>query len=306
MSIFTKRTRIALFAGAASVVTVAVFSAPSFSKAVTVGPTKIQISVDPGQTVTPPPLFLKNDSSKDETFYPLVQRFSENAQGQKVFTDDSTSIASWLSLPVSVPLKAGEERQIPFTLTAPRDAAPGGHFAVIWWSTSPPGNGGQVSIVTRAGILVYVRVSGNIVEKGSIDSFSGDSFFSWGLPVNFSVDFKNEGNVALVPQGDIHVTNLFGSVKAVIPVNPYGGITLPGSNEGFSALWQGGGFFFGVYRATAHLTYGDSGQSVDATWWFVMISPLGVAILLLIIIALFIAPPIIRRYNRWIIRRAKQ
>jgi hypothetical protein len=278
---------------------------PSSSSAVTVGPTKLQISVDPGQSATGF-LFVKNDESKTQTFYPLVQRFSQNANGEKLFTDDASSIAGWMRLPASVTLAAQEERQVPFTMITPADAAPGGHFAVIWWSTSPPGDGGQVSIVTRAGILVYVRVSGDITEKGYIESFGGSSRFAWGLPFNFLSGFKNEGNVALTPKGEIRVTNMFGALKTTLPVNPYGGIILPGSNGNFMSVWEGKGFFFGLYKASLDLSYGESNQTTAQSWWFVMVSPLAAAIVLLIIVLVFIAPPLLRKYNRWIIERAQQ
>lgn len=278
---------------------------PSLSSAITVGPTKLQISVDPGQSATGF-LFVKNDEFKTQTFYPLVQKFSQSANGEKVFTDDTAGIAKWIQLPEPIVLGSQEERQVPFTLTAPPDAAPGGHFAVIWWSTSPP-TGGQVAIVTRAGILVYVRVSGDILEKGYIESFGAGSRFSWKLPVSFVSGFKNEGNVALTPQGDIRVTNMFGTLKAVVPVNPYGGIILPGSNGNFTSIWDGDeGFFFGAYKASLHFSYGESNQTADRTWWFVVLSPLAAVIVLLVIVLVFIAPPLIRKYNRWIVERAQQ
>lgn len=278
---------------------------PSFVGAVTVGPTKLQISVDPGQSATGF-LFLKNDENKKQTFYPSVQRFSVSADGQKVFTDDPVSIAKWFRLPASITLEAQGEEQVPFTMVTPSDAAPGGHFAVIWWSTSPPGDGGNVAIVTRAGILVYVRVSGNIIEKGHINSFGGSPRFAWGLPINFAVDFVNEGNVALTPKGEIRVTNMFGALKATLPVNPYGGIILPASNGSFATPWSGDGFFFGIYKASLSLNYGEDNQSAQKSWWFIMVSPLAAAIVLLVIVLVFIAPPLLRKYNRWIIERAQQ
>lgn len=284
---------------------IALFVSPSSSSAVTVGPTKLQISLDPGQSAAGS-LLVKNDESRTQTFYPLVQKFSQSVNGEKVFTDDATSIAKWMHLPASVTLEPQGEEQVPFTMTAPADAAPGGHFAVIWWSTSPPGDGGQVSIVTRAGILVYVRVSGDITEKGHIESFGANSRFAWGLPLSFVSGFKNEGNVALTPQGEIRVTNIFGVSKAVIPVNPYGGIILPGSNGNFTSVWEGKGFFFGLYKASLHVSYGESKQVADMNWWFVMVSPLAGILVLLVIVLLFVAPPLIRKYNNWIIERAKQ
>src|SRR3989344_2710881 len=283
----------------------AVLLLPLAASAVTVGPAKLQISIDPGQTATGF-LFLKNEESKARVFYPSIQRFSVDSGGQKAFTDDNATIAKWMQLPESIALESQDEAQVPFTMVVPEDAAPGGHFAVIWWSTSPPKGDGQVAIVTRAGILVYVRVSGNIVEKGHINAFSGDKRFVWSPTISFAVDFVNEGNVALTPQGDLRIVNVFGAVKEVLPVNPHGRIILPGSNGGLGIAWKGSGFFFGLYKADLDLTFGETNLTAEAHWWFVVISPLAGLIVLLAILLLFVAPPLLRRYNRWVIERAKQ
>lgn len=292
-----------LFWGAASFVILTAALSPSTSRAVTVGPAKLQISVDPGQSATGF-LYLKNDTAEKQVFHPFVQKFSQGSDGQKVFTTDTSGIASWMHLPASVELGPGEDEQVPFTMNAPKDAAPGGHFAVIWWSASPA-DGGDVAIVTRAGVLVYVRVSGAITEKGHIASFAGPRF-ALGLPVDFNISFVNEGNVAVTPQGNILIKNLAGTSKADLPVNPYGAIILPGSNGSFSVPWQGPGFFFNIYSAELQLRYGESNQAASQKFWFVLVSPWAGAVVILLVLLLFAVPPLVRKYNRWIIERAQQ
>jgi membrane protein YdbS with pleckstrin-like domain len=44
----------------------------------------------------------------------------------------------------------------------------------------------------------------------------------------------------------------------------------------------------------------------EQDWLFVVVSPGAAAIVLLVIVLVFIAPPLIRKYNRWVIERARQ
>jgi hypothetical protein len=203
-------------------------------------------------------------------------------------------------------LKAGEQRVIPFTVKIPADAAPGGHFAVIWWSTTPPGESGkQVAIVTRAGVLVYLTISGNIQESGNVVDLSPSvpHNIAIALPINFSVLFKNTGNVSLKPIGSLTIRNMLGMTTAVIPVNPDQGAILPQSRKSFSAAWDDHAWHFGLYHASLDMAYGTATLHANGSTWIAVFSWQGIAIALLIILLLFILPKAIRRYNRWVVRR---
>lgn len=290
-----------LFALSASMILV-----PVFSHAVTVGPAKLEYTVDPG-SVMKGELFLLNEGSEAKTFYPTFERFTERDNGEKNFTKEESDLATWFTVAPSVKLSSGENRQIPFTITVPKDAPPGGHFAVIWWSTSPPGKGKeQVSIVTRAGILVYLTVTGDSMESASITWFGAAKRFFGSLPINFSFIFSNTGNSYLRPSGEVRIKNILGSVKEMIPVNPHGAIVLPQVEKSFALTLGSNAFFFGPYRAELDLTYGEKQQKLSESFW-VLILPwkaiLFVAILLVLI--LFVIPRGIKKYNKWIIHKSR-
>jgi len=275
---------------------------PGISSAITVGPAKLEYKTDPGQT-TQGFLTLKNEGNTTQTFYPSFERFTENTNGEKIFTKEISDLATWFRMPSSVDLKDGESKQIPFTIEVPADAPPGGHFAVIWWSAAPPNSNEPVAIVTRAGILVYMTVSGNISESGQITSFGTDRRLYFGLPISFTLSFHNGGNIYEKPRGNLRVTNIFGAVKADLPVNQFGGQILPGNDKTFSMNWEGSGFFFGPYEATLNLSFGD--KTATDTYWFILMSPLALIIFILLIIAVFALPKAIRSYNRWVIKKAQ-
>jgi hypothetical protein len=282
----------------------ALISFPLLTKAVTIGPARLEYSTDPGAKLEGN-MFLINESDAPQTFYPSFERFTED-NGQKIFTRETSDLSTWFQMSPSETLKPGEQRNIPFVINVPQNAPPGGHFAVIWWSTTPPGdNDKQVAIVTRAGVLVYLTVSGDIKEGGNIESLSIDkkSALSSG-PFTFSTYFKNTGNVAIKPIGTVTVKNILGMTSAVIPMNKDGGAILPQSRKGFSAVWADKGFHFGPYHASLLLNFGTN-KTAEADQWFWVFSWSGILTLLVLILVIVGLPRIIRRYNRWIIDKAR-
>lgn len=281
---------------------------PLSAFALTVGPAKMEYSVNPGDIVGGS-IFLMNEEQNERTFYSVFEKFTED-EGQKIFLKEESDLAVWIKTERSVTLKPGEQRNIPFRIEVPKDAPPGGHFAVMWWSTAPAGGktNQPVSIVTRTGILVLLRVSGDIKEEGEVINFStgnpANIFFSF--PINFNVVFQNKGNVHLKPSGKITIKNIFGATKKTLDVNPYSLQILPQSKRGFDVKWENPNFAFGPYEAQLDLTYGESKKQLAQSIWLGLF-PL--KILIGSIIALFIIfvviPKGIKRYNRWIVKRAR-
>jgi len=269
------------------------------SNAVTVGPVKLEISADPGDVVRGE-LFLMNDEKETKIFSPVFEKFIEE-NGSKKFTAEEVDLASWFEINYPITLKPQESKNIPFILRIPKNASPGGHFAVIWWSAAVPG-AGQVSIVTRAGILVYLRVSGDIKEEAKIIQFNTDKKIYWNPPVNFSINLENSGNVYLKPKGEITIKNLFGGIKAIIDVNKKDVSILPQSKKNITEQWNFSGFIFGPYRVRMNLVYGESQKQIQKTLWFFVLPLKLIGIIILIILIVFVGIP---QYNRWLIRKYK-
>lgn len=279
----------------------------SITKAVTVGPVKLEYVVDPGKTLKGN-FFLQNEGSVTQNFYPSFERFMEDSSGQKNFTKEESDLATWFKVATPVVLRPGEGKQIPFTIVVPKNAPPGGHFAVIWWITTPPGPAGkQVSIVTRAGILVYLTVTGDVKEEGSLLGFYPATRFFTSTPLNFSILFKNSGNTYLKPSGSVQIKNIFGGVAAEAPVNEFGSNVFPQVNKTFSVSLNPTGFFFGLYHAVLNLSYGSNQQTVSAGRWMIIASWGKIIVFLVILFLIFFAiPKGIKKYNAWILSKARR
>lgn len=279
---------------------------PLLSRALTVGPAKIEYATEPGRTISDE-LLLVNDEDAPRTFYPAFEKFTE-ANGEKQFLPgEPTELVHWFKVPARITLKPGEQKQVPFTIEVPANAPPGGHFAVIWWSTAPPGAKG-VSIVTRAGILVYLQVSGDVRESGTLTTFSTirqKRVFS-GFPDTFILTFQNTGNTYLKPKGEIRIKNIFGSTRVTYGVNDVNLILLPQTTNELRITKQATAvpFAFGMYNAELMLRYGEKPETIQKSI-LIFIIPWKVVLVVLIVLALllWIMKRGIKKYNQWIIAK---
>jgi len=278
---------------------------PLLTKAVTVSPGKIQYKTDPGAVISGK-IFVLNEEGETQTFYVAFEKFIEQGGEKKFLPGEPTELANWFKMEKNVTIEPGQQKEIPFTVEIPQNAPPGGHFAVIWWGAAPPG--GQVAIVTRAGILVYVEVSGEVNEKGELLNFSlpKGNFLVFRLPEDFTVDFKNSGNTYLKPVGEIKIKNIFGSSIAAFDVNDKERIILPEDAQSLniSKKFEKPPFALGLYKAELALSWGETQNNIQKSiylfvfpWKIVIL-----AIIILVILYLLITKGI-KKYNKWIIAK---
>lgn len=305
-------------------------------QALTVSPVKFEISGNPGETVKGELSFM-NEQEGTKTFYSSFANFEAIGEtGTPNFVEGKEGLATWITAPQQITLKKGEERKVPFTITIPDKADPGGHFAAIFWSTSMAKTGG-VSIGAKIGTLVLLRVGGDIAEGGKILGLStrdNQRFFS-SLPIDFNWRFQNGGGDRVKPEGKITIRNIFGRTSAVLSANEVGGNILPQSVRKFDVLWNkqankkgqeplieekeaGTGFFamagrqwrdfhFGWYTAKLSLVWGATNQAATAKYGvFILPWQLLIIILLLLVILWFVGRIGLRKYNRWIVSKVMQ
>lgn len=296
---------------------------PFEAVALTVSPVRIELSGNPG-TVIKDELILTNEQEGTKTFYSSFENFEATGEtGTPSFVPGKEGLASWVEAVSSITLGPKEEKKIPYSIAIPQDAEPGGYFAAIFWGTSPPKTeqGGQVSIGAKIGVLILLRVNGEIKEEGGILEFSTKDkqrFFS-SLPVQFMYRFHNNGGDRIKPEGEITIKNIFGKILAVLPANKSEGNILPRSIRKFEIIWEKQGsskdltglkqewnnFAFGRYTAVLNLEYGATGEKAQASFSFFIIPWRLLAIGLLILAALvFLFIIGIKRYNKWIIAKA--
>lgn len=304
--------------------------------ALTVSPVKLELRGDPGATVGSDFLLI-NEQDEEQTFYVSFANFeAQGESGTPQFVESGDDLATWIHLVSSeeapseslntVTLAPGATQKVYFEVTIPEDASPGGHFAAIFWGTSPETSdeAAELGLGAKVGILTFLSVNGEVAEEGGLVEFGvqdGQKLFTE-LPVNFYYRFQNDGGDRIVPTGDISIKNTLGLKTDLFSANAAESNVLPLSIRRFEASWgtapeqaldgfwdhvkaQWSQFACGYYQAELDLGYGADQETAfaETSFWvfpWQLLLVLGAGLLVILLSATFV----IRNYNRWIIAQA--
>lgn len=304
---------------------VAGFATPVF--ALTVSPARIEITGDPGSTLQGE-IELFNEQDGEKTFFTSFENFEPSGDsGAPHFIGSEDGLATWIRSDSKVTLGSGKRNVISYSIAIPQNAEPGGYFAAIFFGSQEPGasEGGQVSVGGKIGVLVLLRVSGEVEEGGGLINFSEKNnkrFFST-LPITFAYRLNNTGGDRIVPKGEMKIKNTVRLNSATLLANKNEGSVLPGSTRKFEVMWgeeqeestgffqmagkQWSNFHFGWYTAKLNLSWGTTNQTANSSYNFFVL-PWQLLILILIALVIFglIGRVFVKKYNRWIISQATQ
>ncbi|MBU0612862.1 hypothetical protein KKB10_02490 [Patescibacteria group bacterium] len=324
---FTKLALIAIFLVGGFFIT------PNAQALTLIAPTFEQ-DVDPG-IASKTEIKLYNENQDALTLYAEVVSFTAKGEtGQPTFDFEAPleGVATWFDLPEgAITLEGGERKVIPITITPPIDAEPGGHYATVFFGTSPPdiNDPGSLALATKLGSLFLLRVFGDVTEEGSIAEFGldGNETSLNRLPATLFTRFQNSGNIHLRPAGTITVKNLLGAETAKLDFNAKKGATLPDSIRKYETVWEKGqvkevtgnfwnkfwaefsneknNFALGRYKASIVLTAGTLIQdTAEVSFW---VWPWRILLISLIVLVLIVFLLILsmKRYNKWIVKKAR-
>ncbi len=303
--------------------------------ALTISPARLEVSGDPGTTITKDITLFNDSKNSSETYYISYSNFEAQGEtGSPRFVEPKSDLGTWMNAGESVVLEAGKSKTIPLTINIPKDAYAGGHFAVVFFGSNPDAkDGGQVSVGAKTGTLVLLTVSGDVLEAGGLSDFKTKDNIKFynSLPVSFQYRFKNDGNDRVKPDGEITIHNMVYFPTAHIDANSVSGNILPHSTRLFDIDWaknsdksnikipsnnilsffskvsyQWKNFAVGPYVANLDLVYGTSGtHSTKSTFFFVFPWQLLLIVFIILIIVFFIGINLIKKYNRYIIKMAR-
>jgi hypothetical protein len=321
------RTSLALLA----IVMFSVCILPSKADALTISPTRFEVKGNPGDVIQEE-IILINENNTIETYYSSFANFeAQGESGSPAFVDPTEGLGTWMQTDESVTLAPRQQKVIPFKITIPQNAEPGGNFAVVFWGNAPAGQG--VAIGAKTGILVLLSVNGDVKESAGLLNFNtkDSKFFYNTLPVSFEYRFKNDGGDRVKPQGRISILNTVFLPSDKINANPSEGNVLPTSTRKFNVDWikydrpmdyvaptsfvkkfwsdvsyQWKNFAVGLYSAHLKVAYGIQAEEVKKTvFFFVFPWQLVIVMVLLFVITFWGGKKLIKRYNRFIIEKAR-
>ena len=267
----------------------------------TISPPISELTLDPGkkfeQTIR-----LTNPTASIVEVYPKAMDFAAAGEGgeptffERGSEDEKFSLASWISFSQSkIALAPEQVVEFKYTINVPLGAEPGGHYGVVFFATEPPENeagSSQVALGSMIGSLVLVRVPGQIVEKGFLESFKTDQkiYFSH-KKISLTARISNLGNIHFKPRGSIKIKNLFDVESEPLTFNEQNGNVLPDSTRKFENAWQANWFSIGPYKANLALEYGQDSNNLasEATfwiipWWLIVIVVLLTALVIYLIL----------------------
>lgn len=128
---------------------------------------------------------------------------------------EQNELARWITVdPPTVSLGPGEAVEASVTVDVPNDALPGERYAAVLAAGPPTGDGGQVSVISRVGIRVYLFVRGEQppAEDFEIDTLAGARDED-GTPFVL-VGVTNTGERAIDVSGELMLTEGPGSLSA--------------------------------------------------------------------------------------------
>ena len=326
---------------------IASFWSPAF--ALTVTPARLEISGDPGTTVYSE-IEIFNEQETTKTFFISYENFEPSGDsGAPHFMGNNDGLATWIKSENKLITEPGQRTVVPFAVFIPEKTEPGGYFAAVFFGTQeskPEGRreGGQVSIGGKVGVLVLLRVSGEIEEGGGLLEFTTkekQKFFT-SLPISFIYRVNNTGGDRIVPKGEIKIKNTFKLSSATLLANRNGGSILPNSTRKMEILWgqetkkddnaksiketsgfiekvkgqfnkffvkvgeQWSEFHLGWYVAELNLVWGMTNQTANASYSFFVV-PWQLLLVAFIVISIitFLGRRIVKKYNRFIISQAQ-
>lgn len=271
---------------------------------------------------------VKNVTSAEVTYEAIINDFiaGDNEYGQPALILDvdkyapSHSLKRYIAPVPNLTIPAGESKTVKVTVSIPQDAAAGGYYGAIRFL--PAGSNqkkNNISLAASVGSLILVKVPGDIKESMTLESFdvrsgekasSGSAVFTSNKNLYAVARFRNNGNIHEQPFGKVVLTQ-GDKVLQTTEINnttPKGNV-LPDSVRRFSVKLDKVGIW-GKYTVKGNFGYGSTGQLVSGSTTFYVI-PLAyilgvIGLILLILIAIFVVPKAVKRYNQNVVRRANR
>lgn len=158
-------------------------------------------------------------------------------------------------------LKPGKAREVTLTLSVPKDAPPGGHYATAYFRQLRPA--GTAGAQAQVGTLVFITVKGKIEKR--LDGESLDARWSGGT-LGITARLRNAGNVHEMPEGTFVILDWRGKEVGKVPLPQ--GMVMPRTVRTFEAALERLGY--GAYTIKPQLSYGGKPVALPSvTVWAV-------------------------------------
>ncbi len=227
-----------------------------------------------------------NDGTIGYTFLLYSRPFSVNGEDYNpnyTTINERTEAHQWVQFSqTKVRLEPGSRIDVPYTVQTPSNARGGGHYAVLFAETQPPDNQPtSVARKKRVGSLLYMRVNGDVIEKGEIESWTANTIQTK-PPLVSTLKLKNTGNIHYQADLKATYTNIFG--KKQFELNQQL-LIMPGTTRKVTVAWEKTPYI-GIFKAAGQVTY--LGKTEQLASKYVVLLPYSFMLGILAVVVLYI------------------
>ncbi len=160
--------------------------------------------INDGKTAFNFVVYARPYSVNDESYAPDFVSAAQNADAYKWVQFDQSSYF----------VEPGKTVEVPYTIRVPKDAAPGGHYGVLFAETQPTESTQGTSIVRkkRVGAILYATVDGDVKTSGKLQS-AETPLFQFKSPLTIRQRVSNTGNTDFQVTSSVTAKDIFGGLK---------------------------------------------------------------------------------------------
>jgi hypothetical protein len=244
-------------------------------ESIVLSPASARIQVGAGETVKDT-IKVINDGTTSYDFSVYSSPYSvANGTYEPNYTEKKSNadLYTWVTYDKkSYSLNPGESVDVPYTITVPADAAPGGHYGVLFAETEVPAEGsGQIARKKRVGAIVYATVKGDYITAGK----QLDAKIDWlqlGGPITATLSVENTGNTDFTMTELMQVKNVLGGT---VYEKTNDRTLLPKTTRDINLAWTGGPIM-GLYNVKVESKILDK-VTTKQSW--VLLMPMWVLVL---------------------------
>lgn len=252
------------------------------TESITLSPVSRKYALDAGQTIEDK-ITVVNDGKTAYNIAVYSRPYSVTNEAYEpnfTKTPPNADAYGWVKFPkTTYRIEAGQSVEVPFSMTVPANAKPGGHYGVVFAETQPDStvsDGNAVIRKKRVGAILYATVNGEFVTKGQLDS-TKIPFWQPQPPLHAESRASNGGNSDFVNATEFVVKDVFGKTKFT-QTKEF--TVLPGTSRVMSFDWNGASWL-GFYKVELKQTILGK-TSVDTG--YVLLLPRYLPVLLIVVL----------------------
>ncbi len=249
-------------------------------QSILLSPTSKQLKLDAG-TVKTGSFTILNNGTEGYSFKVYAAPYSvANGSYTPNFSNEvaNADIHKWVRFDkTEYHLEPDQKAEVAYTIDVPSDAAPGGHYGILFAETqSTPGQGG-IKTNKRVGAILYTTVNGDYIEAGK-EVETAISGFQIGYPLQGRTTIENTGNTDFAARSIFRVHSIFGGT---LYEEDKEFIILPKTTRDIPLTWHDGNWL-GWYNVEVQTTVFQKTTTHNtlvfiAPAWFIIVAAVVVA-----------------------------